>query len=161
MGVVMSYPGQPQPIESTQARHKRKLIEYIQEKTKVLYSKDFDVISNKQGINTRVEDPVFSIKDLQILPKTRGLPILKVRFNLNVAINATLGAESDEQDSNARIAADKINALLETKDASMRLQITRVNRINDTASSIKRGQLTIILSQIEYDLLQRKGEYRL
>ncbi len=149
------------PIESTQARHKRKLIEYIQEKTKVLYSKDFDVISNKQGINTGLEEPVFSIKDLQILPKTRGLPVLEVRFNLNVVIDVTLGAKPDYQDSKARTAVDKINALLETRDASNRLQITRVNRINDTASSIRRGQIMILLSQIEYDLLQRKGEYRL
>jgi hypothetical protein len=143
-------------IESTETRFERALIKFVEDNLRLKYVNEMDFNSPTLSIPKRYSRPVFYVK-IQVLPDTRGVPILRLRPNIFIGINRTAGNGPGDQDRKVRDARDSLHRLMRSKKASS-LFNTRVMQWINADTNVVQDSI-ISLTQFEFTIFQINKEY--
>lgn len=144
-------------VESTQERITRTISEGLEADTSARHNREIDVLSMTSNAPNMFDDPQFNIR-LQDTPETRGIPIIRLRANIDIAIRHIGGDSAFEQDIKITRVTDEIIEWFDRK-GSRELNARDVRMINSDRSI--RRELFVRLVQIEMIVFQRQGEYKI
>jgi hypothetical protein len=142
---------------STSERLRDQLIEYFKARTDYRYVPDVDFGSQEIKVSEVYKDPVFNL-NLQELNRERGLPIVKIRLYIYSAIHRSVGSSIPLQDNLCERSKDEFVKLLMSREGAKRLNMREARIINSNPQ--RRGDLYILLTQVEFKAFQRNGEYK-
>lgn len=143
-------------IDSTEERISRALVESIENYTSLRHSDEIDFNSTTLSLPNTFDEPQFNFR-IQLLPETRQIPILKLRINIDIAINRDGGDTPFEQELKIIRARDEIIEWYR-RYASFDLHATTIQLINSDRTV--RGTAYVILLQHEMNAIQLNKEYK-
>lgn len=142
--------------ESTETRFVRAMTKLIESELRLDYTNEIDFNSPTLSIPKRYSRPVFAIK-MQELPETRGLPVKRLRANINIGINRTAGNYPGEQDKKVLNARNALHNIMRTRRASSLFNTRKMELINSDTSTPQDS--IISLTQFEFTAFQTQQEY--